>query len=75
MVGKLDYLTVIMSDITFVVSVVCHFLSALMTNHLEAVMRILRYLKKSFRERAFLFRSWTHQNSRLLSCRLGMAPF
>ena len=47
MVGKLDYLTVIMPDITFVVSVVCQFLSALMTNHLEAVMGILGYLKKA----------------------------
>jgi len=41
---------------------VSHFLSALRTTHLEAVTRILMYLKKAS-WRTFLFRSWIHSNS------------
>ena len=43
---KLNYLIVSRRDITFALSVVSQFLSALRTTHLEAVVRILRYLKK-----------------------------
>ena len=47
LVGKLNYLTVTRPDISFAVSVVSQFLSAPMTTHLEAILRILRYLKKA----------------------------
>jgi len=47
LVRKLNYLTVAKSDITLAVSIVNQFLLALRTTHLEAVMRILRYLKKA----------------------------
>jgi len=46
LVEKLNYLMVIKSDITFAISVVCQFLSATRTTHLEAVIKILRYLNK-----------------------------
>jgi len=46
-VEKLNYLTVIRSDITFTVSIVSQFLSAPRTTHLEAVIRVLRYLNKA----------------------------
>jgi len=47
LVGKLNYLTVTRPDISFAVSVVSQFLNSPRTNHWDAVMRILRYLKKS----------------------------
>ncbi|XP_020245333.1 uncharacterized protein LOC109823458 [Asparagus officinalis] len=47
LVGKLNYLTVTRPDITFTVSVVSQFFSAPRTTHLNAVMRILRYLKNA----------------------------
>ena len=46
LVEKSNYLTMTKPDITFVVCVVSQFLSAPKTTNLEAVMRILRYLKK-----------------------------
>ena len=47
LVKKLNFLTVTRSNITFTISVVSQPLSAPRTTHLEIVMRILRYLKKS----------------------------
>jgi hypothetical protein len=47
LVDKLIYLIVTRPNITFVVSLVSQFMHASMTTHLEAVDRILRYLKKS----------------------------
>jgi hypothetical protein len=47
LVGKLIYLTVTRPDISFAVSLVSQFMHAPRTTHLEAVDRILRYLKKS----------------------------
>jgi len=47
LVGKLNYLTITRPDITFAVSVVSQFLSAPRTGHMDAVLRILRYLKKT----------------------------
>jgi len=47
LVRKLNYLTVVKSNITFTFSVVSQFLLAPRTNHLEAIMRILRYMKKA----------------------------
>ena len=47
--GKLNYLTVIRPDIAFIVSIVS--LSSSRTTHLDAVVRILRYLKKALDKR------------------------
>ncbi|XP_019195737.1 PREDICTED: uncharacterized protein LOC109189582 [Ipomoea nil] len=47
LVGKLLYLTVTRPDISFAVSVVSQFLDSPCDSHWEAVIRILRYIKKS----------------------------
>jgi hypothetical protein len=47
LIGKLIYLTVTRSDIAFVVSLISQFIHVPRTTHLEAMDRILRYLKKS----------------------------
>jgi hypothetical protein len=47
LVEKLIYLTVTRPDIAFAVSLVSQFMHAHRTTHLEAVERILRYLKGS----------------------------
>jgi len=47
LVKKLNYLTVIRLNITFAISILSQFLSASRTTHLEAIMRILSYLKKA----------------------------
>jgi len=44
---KLNFLTMTRPDITFAVSVVIQFLLAPRTTHLEMIMKILRYLKKT----------------------------
>ena len=50
LVGKLNYLIVTGPDIFFATSVVSRFLESPHTNHLEAALRILRYLKKAPRQ-------------------------
>ena len=57
--GKTNYLTLTKSDIPFTVSVVNQFLSTLRTTNLQAVMRILRYLKKA-PERGLLYSDNRH---------------
>ena len=47
LVEKLNYLTVTNLDITLIIIVVSQFLIAPRTTHLEAIMKILRYLKKA----------------------------
>ncbi|KAL3749975.1 hypothetical protein ACJRO7_011017 [Eucalyptus globulus] len=47
LVGKLNYLTVTRPDIALLVSVVRQFLSSPRTSHWDAVIWILRYLKKA----------------------------
>ena len=47
LVGKLNYLTVTRPDISFAVSVVSQFLNSPCEGHWEAVVRILRYLKRA----------------------------
>jgi len=45
--GKLNYLTVTRPDISFAVSVVSQFLNSPFVDHLNAVTRILKYIKGS----------------------------
>ena len=59
LVEKLNYLTVIKLNITFAIIVVSHFLSAPRITYLEAVIRILRYLKKDLR-RGLLYSDHEH---------------
>ena len=47
LVGKLIYLSHTRPDIAFVVSVVSQFMHSLCEVHMEVVMKILRYLKRS----------------------------
>ena len=43
--GKLNYLTITQSDVSFPVSVVSQFLQSPCDSHQDAVIRILRYIK------------------------------
>ena len=45
LVGKLNYLTITHPNIVFPVSVVSQFMSAPHSTHMEAALRIVRYLK------------------------------
>jgi len=47
LVGKLNYLTVTRLDISFAVSVISQFLNSSCEDHWNAVIRILKYIKKS----------------------------
>lgn len=47
LVGKLNYLTVTRPDISFAVSVVSQFLNSPCEEHWDAVVRILKYIKKA----------------------------
>ena len=46
-VGKLNYLTITRLDISFPVSVVSQFLQSPCDSHYDAVVRILRYIKRT----------------------------
>ena len=45
LVGKLNYLTITRSNISFLVSVVSQFLQSPCDNHMDVVICILRYIK------------------------------
>ncbi|XP_073226952.1 secreted RxLR effector protein 161-like [Cicer arietinum] len=47
LVGKLNYLTVTRPDISFAVSVVSQFLNSPCQEHMDAVIRILKYIKSA----------------------------
>ncbi|KAB1215703.1 Copia protein [Morella rubra] len=47
LVGKLNYLTITRPDISYAVSIVSQFLDTPWVSHWEAVIHIIRYLKKS----------------------------
>ena len=47
LVGRLNYLTVTIPDITFAVSVLSQFFSAPMTTYWDAIVHILKYLEKA----------------------------
>jgi len=50
LVGKLNYLTVIHSDISFAVSVLSQFLNSQCEDHWNVVIHILKYIKGSPRK-------------------------
>ena len=60
LVGKLNYLTITRPDISFPVSVVSQFMSSPRIPHWDAVVRILRYLKKA-PGRGLLYRDHGHK--------------
>ena len=47
LVGKLNYLTVTGPDIAFAVSVVSQFMNSPCQDHWDAIMRILKYIKRT----------------------------
>jgi hypothetical protein len=49
-IEKLMYLTVIRPDIAFLVSQISQFMHAPKTSHLDAITRVLRYLKGTLRK-------------------------
>ncbi|GAV70213.1 hypothetical protein CFOL_v3_13711, partial [Cephalotus follicularis] len=59
LVGKLNYLGVTRPDIGFFVSVVSQFMSSPRSTNMDAVMRILQYLKKAF-GKGVLFQNHGH---------------
>ncbi|BAU03366.1 hypothetical protein VIGAN_UM087700, partial [Vigna angularis var. angularis] len=50
LVGKLIYLTITRPDLSFAVGVVSQFMQAPCLGHWNAIIRILRYLKKAPRQ-------------------------
>lgn len=61
LVGKLIYLSHTRPDIAYVVSVVSRFMHAPSKKHMEAVYRILRYLKSSPGKGLFFGKNKDHQ--------------
>ena len=59
--GKLIYLTHTRLDISFAVSLISQFLNNPSENHMKAVYRILRYLKKDPRK-GLLFKKTTNRS-------------
>ena len=55
LVEKLNYLTVIRPDISLAVSVVSQFFNSPCVNHLNAVTRILKYIKKGSPGKGMLY--------------------
>ena len=65
LVGKLIYLTHTRLDISFAVSIVSQFLGNPSIDHLEAVNRILKYLKKDL-GKGLMFRKTINQTLEVL---------
>lgn len=59
MVGSLQYLTLTRPDITFAVNQVSQFMQTPLVHHMEAVKRILRYVKGTIHHGVTLWRSET----------------
>ena len=53
-VGALQYLTITRPDMSYAVNQVCQFMHAPTTEHLQAVKRIMHYLKNSVGARLIL---------------------
>ena len=60
LVGKLNYLTLTRPDISFPVSVVSQFLNSPCVNHWNAVVRILKYIKRAPGKLVFIDRGHTN---------------
>ena len=58
-VGKLNYLTIIRSDIAFLVNVVSQFMNFPRTSHWNAIRHILSYLKQAHRC-GILYKNYGH---------------
>ena len=54
LIGRLLYLTVTRPDITYAVTYLSQFMSSARTAHMDAAMRILRYLKGTIGHGLFL---------------------
>lgn len=70
LVGKLIYMSHTWPDISYAVGVVSQFMHKPQEEHSEAVMRIIRYLKKT-PERGIWFRKHQHLDVEVYECRLG----
>jgi hypothetical protein len=68
LVGKLIYLTITGLDLAFIIS---QFMHAPRTPHLEAINRILRYLKGSLGKGILMKRNKTNDICGYFRCRLG----
>lgn len=66
LVGKLKYLSHTRSDIGFAVSVISQFMSNPTSNHMEAVYRVLRYLKSN-QGKGLFFRKSSGRNIEVYS--------
>lgn len=64
LVRKLNYLTIIQLDISYAVSVISQFLNAPLVSHWEAMIRIIRYLKKTL-SLELLYKLNGHRNRRV----------
>ena len=60
LVGKLIYLSHTRPDIAYAVSVMSRFMHRTQIQHMEAIMKLLRYLKGTCNNRGILFRRNQH---------------
>ena len=71
LVGRLIYISHTRPDIAFAISMVSQFMHSPSLEHLDAVNRILRYLKGSPQKRTTLQSQWTPISRSIYQCRLG----
>ena len=68
LVGKLIYLSHTRPDIAYVVGVVSQFMYQPQKDHMEAVMRIVRYLKGSPGKGVVFKKTWLFTDPRIYRC-------
>ena len=73
LVGKLNYITVTRLGIAFVMSVVIQFLSFSCDSHRNAIIWILRYIKRA-PGKGLLYENKRHRYLLLCRCRLARSP-